>query len=268
MIALLTDFGLEDIYVGVMKSVILSIDPAAQIVDLSHCVPPQDVETGAFLLSASWPYLPAGTVVVGVVDPGVGSARRLIGIRIGDGYFVGPDNGLVSLVVADRKSAAVVELDRRRFHLPNRVAETFHGRDIFAPVAAHLNSGVALSELGSPIEPSSLVRIRAAGAAFGQREVVATVRLIDHFGNMILDLTSAAFQVWIGGARFAEIAIQNGWSGQASVAANYASATDGEPALIPDSFGRIEIAMRNGSAAIALGGIDTGAKVSIRRAVR
>ena len=151
-IALLTDFGMQDGFVGAMKGVILSINPGVQIVDISHEVQPFNVLEGALLLKAHYRYFPAGTVFVAVVDPGVGSERKPIALRCGDHFFVGPDNGIFDLVVRDfdRPPSAVI-LENRKFQLP-RVNDTFHGRDIFAPTAGYLSGGVPLEEFGSEVE--------------------------------------------------------------------------------------------------------------------
>jgi S-adenosylmethionine hydrolase len=143
--ALLTDFGLQDTYVGVVHAVILGICPVARVVDLTHAVPPQDVLTGALALDDAAPYLPEGAVVVAVVDPGVGSERAALAARAGGKYWVGPDNGLLSWQLAP--DAEVVRLAEQRYRLPE-VSSTFHGRDVFAPAAAHLLRGVPLDELG------------------------------------------------------------------------------------------------------------------------
>ncbi|HEX5414625.1 MAG TPA: SAM-dependent chlorinase/fluorinase, partial [Chloroflexota bacterium] len=178
-VVLLTDFGLTDPYVGVMKGVILGINPAARLVDLTHAVPPQDLAVGARLLAESYRYFPPEAIFVAVVDPGVGSARRGIALRTPHGRFVGPDNGLFGDVLADQgetlppeggrvslRGGAVqaVVLENSAYFLP-RVSATFHGRDVFAPVAAHLSLGVPLGALGPATEslivlPEAPVEIR------------------------------------------------------------------------------------------------------------
>ena len=145
MIALLTDFGLQDSYVGVVKAVILGICPGASIVDITHAVEPQDVLGGALALEDAAPYLPEGTVVVAVVDPGVGSDRAALAARAGGRFWVGPDNGLLSWQLGP--DATVVRAENPRYRLP-AVSSTFHGRDVFAPVGAHLLRGVPIEELG------------------------------------------------------------------------------------------------------------------------
>jgi S-adenosylmethionine hydrolase len=201
LVALLTDFGLEDHYVGVVKSVILGMAPDAPLVDLSHAVPPQDVRAGAFLLMQSVEYLPRGAIILAVVDPGVGSGRRALAVQADGLTLVGPDNGLVSwalarlarlgrcAVAAERgqlrlgDGCQAVALDRPRHWLP-RVSRTFHGRDVFAPVVGRLAGGTPLAELGSSADrivalPWPVPRSVGAGA------IETAVVHVDRFGNLI-----------------------------------------------------------------------------------
>jgi len=141
LITLLTDFGTQDTFVGVMKGVIKTIVPGAEVIDLTHQIPPQDILAGAFALKTAYRFFPLGTIHVVVVDPGVGSSRRPIAARVGDYTYVAPDNGVLSYVLADQALHKAVTLDKSQFHL-SQVSRTFHGRDVFAPVAAHLASGV------------------------------------------------------------------------------------------------------------------------------
>jgi S-adenosylmethionine hydrolase len=188
IITLTTDFGLADGYVGTMKGVILSIDPTATIVDISHDIPPQDVREAAYALYAAYPYFPQGTIHVVVVDPGVGSQRRAIALRTPQAAFVAPDNGVLSYVVAGERVEEIVNLINPRYHL-SPVSRTFHGRDIFAPAAAHLARGVPLAELGEPLAEIitfSLPRpqVRPDGTIVGQ------VIHVDRFGNLITSITA------------------------------------------------------------------------------
>ncbi len=152
IITLTTDFGFRDTFAGVMKGVILSIAPAAQIVDLCHGIPPQDILAGALALEESAAFFPRGTIHVAVVDPGVGSDREAIAVETERAFYIGPDNGLFDLVVKKERLKRAVKLQNPRYRLP-AVSATFHGRDIFAPAAAHLANGVALDEFGAPIAP-------------------------------------------------------------------------------------------------------------------
>ncbi len=184
-ITLMTDFGIKDGNVGVMKGVIWGICPSAQISDLSHMVGPQNIREAALILLRSAPYFPKGTVHVVVVDPGVGTRRRPMAARIGDWYYVGPDNGTITLLLerAEREgwSFEFVQLDKLKFWLPD-VSFVFHGRDIFSPVAAHLANGVPLGELGTPFsDPERLQLPKPIQTKDGWRGEIIH---IDHFGNV------------------------------------------------------------------------------------
>ncbi len=189
MITLTTDFGLKDGNVGVMKGVILKIAPQAQIVDLSHLIGPQNIAEGALILLRSAPYFPDETVHVVVVDPGVGTERRPMAARLGKQYFVGPDNGVITLwleqVESQGLSTRFIHLDQPRYWLPE-VSNVFHGRDVFAPSAAYLATGVPLEALGRVInDPVRLVLPRPQRSESGWR---AEIIHIDHFGNLATNL--------------------------------------------------------------------------------
>lgn len=187
VITLLTDFGTEDYFVAAVKAVILTINPLASIVDITHRVPPQDIESGAFTLLACYNDFPAGTIHVGVVDPGVGSARRGIVVRTGAHYFVGPDNGLFSYICDREPSREVFQLIAEKYFRPN-LSSSFHGRDVFAPVAAALSTGVKPHEFGPRIKDE--VRL-APLAPVKDRDGSLRGRIIhiDHFGNCITNFT-------------------------------------------------------------------------------
>jgi len=186
IITLTTDFGLADGFVGTMHGVILGICPAARVVDLSHGIAPQGVQEAAFVLAAAVPFFPAGTIHVVVVDPGVGSERRAIAVQTDHTFYVAPDNGVLSEALAQDELVVAVHLNRAAFWLPV-VSHTFHGRDIFAPVAAHLACGVPLRELGEPI--NDLLRLPASQPErWADGTLVGHLRYIDHFGNLITDV--------------------------------------------------------------------------------
>jgi S-adenosyl-L-methionine hydrolase (adenosine-forming) len=243
IITLLTDFGLSDTYVGQVKGVLLSIDPQAQCVDLSHGVPAQDVRTGAFLLWSAVEAFPAGSIHLAVVDPGVGSSRRPIAVRSARGdAFVGPDNGvLVPAVERLGGNAEAVVLDRPAYWRP-RPSSTFHGRDIFAPVAARLANGVPLKELGSLVDrlerPFEIPQPRWEGAIL-RGEVVH----VDGFGNLVTNIHRTAlpprFDVEIRGRR---IAMQH----------HYEAAGEGELLALLGSSDLLEVSVRRGNAAAVL----------------
>jgi S-adenosylmethionine hydrolase len=186
IITLTTDFGLADGYVGTMRGVILGIDPTVTIVDISHDIAPQDVREAAYILYAAYPYFPQDTIHLVVVDPGVGSERRAIALRTPQATFVAPDNGVLSYIVAREKVEEIVNLTNPRYHL-SPVSRTFHGRDIFAPVASHVARGVPLTELGEPLTeiitfPLPRPQVSPDGTIVGQ------VIHVDRFGNLITSI--------------------------------------------------------------------------------
>lgn len=184
-IALLTDFGTTDTYVGVMKAVIRGIAPDAALVDLTHAVQPQNIKQGAFLLLNSYRYFPVGTVFLVVVDPGVGSTRKPIAVRAGDYAFVAPDNGVLSYVLSEIEHYQAVQLENEQFRLAG-TSNTFHGRDLFAPAAAHLAAGVPLEEFGKPVEKPVILRDAALKVAEGRLH--GEVLHIDHFGSAVTSI--------------------------------------------------------------------------------
>lgn len=187
VITLLTDFGSQDYFVGAMKGAILSINPSAQIVDITHDIPPQDIHAGAFNLLASYTAFPSGTIHVAVVDPGVGSQRKQLLIECGGQFFVGPDNGIFSWICEREGKARAIHLENEKFfHHP--VSPTFHGRDIFAPVAAALSTGVSFEEFGDLVDDYvRLESLAVKSRAEGQLE--ARVIHVDRFGNCVTSLT-------------------------------------------------------------------------------
>jgi len=250
-IALLTDFGLRDTYVGMLKAVILGIAPQAPVIDLSHQIRAHDVREGAFDLYVSHGFFPAGTVFCGVVDPGVGSERRGVAIRLVEGAsgpytFVGPDNGLFTSVLEEATVEAAVSLDARAYQLPV-VSSTFHGRDVFAPAAAHLALGVPIEALGASVDPASLVRIRWDSARRTDDGWEADLIHHDQFGNLISNLAArvllpdlARWRVHLDGFEIGPIRRA------------FADVPVGRPLAYLGSSGLLEIAVRDGRAAEVL----------------
>ncbi len=193
-IVLLTDFGHKDHYVGVIKGVIHSIAPQAPIIDLCHEVPPQDIRSGAYLLGVSYRFFPKGTIFLSVVDPGVGTNRRIIIVRLGDWYFVNPDNGLLTLVMEREKLKQAIQVTESRYWL-SPVSSTFHGRDIMSPVAAHLYRNSQPKKFGRSIKAGArpavpLLRLSTKPAAKGEKTIEGEVFYIDHFGNLVTNIPS------------------------------------------------------------------------------
>ncbi|SRR6266436_48579 len=188
IITLLTDFGSQDYFVSAMKGVILSINPHARIVDITHEIPPQDIRAASFNLLAVYKNFPAGTIHVAVVDPGVGSARRAVIVNCAGQFFVGPDNGVFSWICErEEDSLAVHHLSNEKFFRPP-VSHTFHGRDIFAPAAAALSNGVALEGFGPTIDDLTQLESLEPGRS-NDGDLEATILHIDRFGNCITNLT-------------------------------------------------------------------------------
>jgi S-adenosylmethionine hydrolase len=185
MIALLTDFGTQDYFAGAMKGAILSINRQAKIVDITHEIPPQDIRAAAFTLRACYKDFPEGTIFVAVVDPGVGSNRKAILVETEDYFFIAPDNGLLSFVV-EGGSPRIFELTNKKYFAAN-ISSTFHGRDIFAPVAAHLSNGAQPNEFGARIEDLTRFEI-AAPRNISDKTIEAEIIHIDRFGNLITNL--------------------------------------------------------------------------------
>lgn len=243
-IALLSDFGSADGYAGIMHGVILRINPYAVIVDVCHDIPPQDVHAAAFVLSTVYPYFPADTIYVVVVDPGVGSERRALAVRTPRGTFVAPDNGVLSYVLAREPVDEMVHLTNARYWL-SPLSDTFHGRDLFAPVAAYLSLGVPLGELGpamrDPVRlPVPEAVVQPDGTICGQ------VLHVDRFGNLITNIPQGllpADQFWRVRIMGHEVI---------GLSKAYALAADGELVALIDSSGYLEIAVRNGNAAATL----------------
>lgn len=242
LVALTTDFGTEDPYVGVMKGVLLGICPHARLVDVTHGIPPQDVVAGRLALEAAVPYFPAGTIHLAVVDPGVGTGRAAIAVRTPRAVFVGPDNGLFSFL-AEADLLEVRRIENRDYVL-HPVSRTFHGRDVFAPAAAHLAAGVALSRLGTPVSAPNRLPLPTARTVEGGA-VVGEVLTFDHFGNAVTSVRSAdlppdACRVVVAGRT-------------CPLVSTYAAVADGEPLGLVGSTGRLEVSVRGGSARRELG---------------
>jgi S-adenosylmethionine hydrolase len=259
LLALLTDFGTADPYVGVMKAVVLARCPDLPLVDLTHEVPPQNLRWGAFLLRGALGYLPRGSVVLAVVDPGVGSARRLLCAAAEGLLLVGPDNGLLPHALEGRP-VRWFALDPARGFGAARPSATFHGRDLLAPAAALLASGAAPEELGGRVEdPVRFEPLGTPGESGGARGRIAVV---DRFGNLISDLPASDDACQAGEL---VLEIPGRWAGR--VVRTYAEVARGELLAYVGSYGTYEIAVRDGSAAERLS-LGAGAPVVVRREER
>jgi S-adenosyl-L-methionine hydrolase (adenosine-forming) len=254
LITFSSDFGLSDVYVGVVHGVIAGIAPQTPVIDLTHGIPPQDVRAGALALYAGCRHFPVGTIHLAVVDPGVGTERRALLLRTAEFWYVGPDNGLFGLTAPPTSLLGCWELANVRYHLPS-VSATFHGRDIFAPAAAHLANGILPDELGTPAAPPLLLpdlSLRDVGPG----DSLGTVLAIDHFGNLVTNLLAPqdwAIRVqgrrvtaWLDGMSLRSVRTY----GEAASASR--SDDEGpELLLLAGSAGLLEVAVANGSAAKA-----------------
>ncbi|MGZ9226060.1 MAG: SAM hydrolase/SAM-dependent halogenase family protein [Anaerolineales bacterium] len=248
IITLTTDFGIRNGFAGVMKGAIYNIAPQVKIVDISHAIAPQDIHEGAYALARAVPFFPQGTIHIYVVDPGVGTQRRPLAARLGEYYFVGPDNGLLTPLLEDaeqnKQPVEFFQLDNPSYWLP-KISRTFHGRDIFAPVGAHLANGVALNKLGTPFNDP--VRLELTRPEKTDRGWIAHITVIDTFGNLTTDLPASAFQ------GRTDVLFRLRGAEVAGITDSYGHKQAGDLVAIVDSEEHIEIAVVNGNAAQKLG---------------
>jgi S-adenosyl-L-methionine hydrolase (adenosine-forming) len=267
VITFLTDFGLQDDFVGTCHGVVATIAPDARVIDITHGVRPGHVIQGAIVLANTLPYMPAG-VHLAVVDPGVGSGRRALALRDKEGRLhVGPDNGLL-LPAADRFGgvAEAHELANADYSL-QPVSRTFHGRDLFSPAAAHLAAGVALDELGPPVDPDELVRVELPKPEVGQNRIRATVLGVDRFGNIALNLRRDQLeQLDLAAGTRVELT-SRGERFFAVSARTFADAPRGSLILYEDSYGSLALAVSRGSASQLLR-VEEGAEIVLDLAAR
>jgi S-adenosylmethionine hydrolase len=256
VVALLTDFGTADHYVGAMKGVVLTLAPETTLVDITHDVPPHDVLTGALELGASYRFFPPGTIFVVVVDPGVGAARRGIAVEAGDYRFVAPDNGVLTMVLRDLKPKRIVELTERRYARAT-VSRTFEGRDRFAPAAAWLAKGVEVNALGRPLAAVAQLAIPVPDVLPG--ELSGEVLRVDRFGNLVTNIDRRQFEQFRGSANFRIEAAHHGID---QLVATYADVAVGAVCALFGSSEHLEIACNGQSAGERLG-LGRGARVRV-----
>jgi len=255
VISLLTDFGTQDAFVGIMKGVILGINPAVALVDLSHEVPPQDVIAGALILRSAVAFFPPQTIHVAVVDPGVGSTRRALLIETRNAFFIGPDNGLLSLAAPAETVVRIIQLTNVEYFLAAR-SHTFHGRDVFAPVAAYLSLGRAPEHFGPAV--CTMERLTLPRVEYSRTGLTGSVIYSDRFGNLITNIAEADLRPFSKENLLVSIdTVQIH-----GVVASYAAVEIGAPAALINSWGMLEIAVRNGSAARHFG-VPSGHRVHL-----
>jgi S-adenosyl-L-methionine hydrolase (adenosine-forming) len=240
IITLVTDFGIHDPFVGIMKGVIYSLAPHATIVDITHGIESYSVLSGALILDASYRYFPPHTLHVAIVDPEVGSHRRIILAKTEHSLFLAPDNGILSFIFHHEKPQLIVEVNNPQFFLPS-VSSTFHGRDIFAPVAAHVAQGKALEEFGPSIDNITLIPapfLRSEGG-----KIHGEIIYIDRFGNLITSIPADM----VGGIKARGLHLKDQWI--PGIFLCYAEGEKGgHPIALVNSFGKLEIAVNQGSA--------------------
>lgn len=243
IVTLLTDFRVGDVYVGVMKGVILSFAPDARIVDLTHEVAAQDILSGAYLLKSAYSFFPEEAIHVAVVDPGVGTHRRAIGVKTSRYTFLAPDNGLLSHVLTRESPVGWYELNKPEYLLP-KVSATFHGRDVFAPIAGHLARGAALDDIATAIDVAAepLVTVERPTPTCDESGWTVHVIHVDRFGNLVTDFEPHGLP--IGGVTFAQQRIP--------FVQTYGEVSPSHPLALIGSSGHLEIAVNHGNAAEAL----------------
>lgn len=258
-ITLTTDFGYQDEYVGVMKGVILSLNKRIPIVDLTHNIPPQDISQAAKLVSDNYRYFPVGTVHVAIVDPGVGSQRRILVIKADGQIFVGPDNGIFTPLLVNHNSLEIYSVENKKLFRED-VSNTFHGRDIMAPVAAWLASGLSITHVGARVPLNSCVVIGLKEPVLQSNGIAGEVLSIDSFGNIRTNIT----KLYLEELSFTEQPYLITKSYALTISdGSYSDVDDHLPAAIINSSGELEICIKNGNAARMLK-IDPGERVFVR----
>jgi hypothetical protein len=254
-ITLTTDFGTSDHFVGTMKGVILGIAPRAQIVDVTHEIPAFNVEEGAFAIAQAWRYFPKGSIHVVVVDPGVGSARRAILCEAEGHFFIAPDNGVLSMVY-DQAKHKVRAVTNPKLMLKT-ISKTFHGRDVFAPAAAHLANGLAPAQFGKPIH-DAIRNFLPKPTRLSRHDFAGAVLKIDRFGNLITNFHIDDFPDLYAHS----IEVRAGLERIEALARTYAETKEGDLFAIVGSSGYLEVAVNQGSAAKRLG-VGVGSSVEL-----
>jgi S-adenosyl-L-methionine hydrolase (adenosine-forming) len=255
LITLTTDFGYQDSFVGIMKGVIYAINPDAHVIDLTHGVPPQNVMAGALILQHSIRYFPPGTIHVVVVDPGVGSPRRPILIEFDGSYYIGPDNGVLSVAFERKQPSSITLLSNKAFQL-NPTSNTFHAREIFAPVAAHLSLGVPASEFGEKLD--TFVELIIPKLARRELRIEGEIIYIDSFGNLFTNVRERD----LTGLPRDLLRISLGPVEVGGFSPNYSNVSTGEFACVFNSWGLLEIALNKGNARQRTGA-KVGDKISV-----
>jgi S-adenosylmethionine hydrolase len=252
VITMLTDFGLADEYVGVMKGVIATISSDAQIIDISHDIARHDVRQAAFVLKNAFRYFPKGSIHIIVVDPGVGGHRKILCLKNEDHYFIAPDNGVLSLVVHNKKVEALRAVTSDRYFL-KPVSNTFHGRDIFAPVAGHLAEGVAMSTFGKELAREDIYLLDVAVPTLSDDELIGEVISIDRFGNLVTNIDQQTYLEYTREREPENVVIRLGGLAIRGVSTSYDGAEMGAPVAVFGSRDLLEISVNQADASTYFG---------------
>jgi len=259
MITLTTDFGLRDEYVGLMKGVISSINPMVPLIDLTHHIPPQDVNWTTYLVYYSFPFFPPGSIHVVVVDPGVGSSRKIKLVKAGGHYFLCPDNGLISKVVSRHEPEEIWDINNTRYFLDD-ISSTFHGRDIFAPAAGHLSAGLEPELLGDRTH-ELLTFVLPEPAFSGPQTIEGDIIHVDQFGNLITNIEEQMIRKL--NTRYKEVVVEVAGQTIAGISRSYIMVGDGELLSTIGSKGLLEVSVNKGNAETFLGA-GKGASVRVK----
>jgi len=261
IVTLLTDFGVTDGYVGVMKGVILQITPQARLVDITHDLPPYSIAGASFLMEWAYGYFPAGTIHLCVVDPGVGTRRRVLILETQGHFFVAPDNGLLTPFLQSKDEKKIISADNRLFWL-DKISNTFHGRDIFSPLAAHLARGIPPTDMGEEIRDPVL--LPQEPLTITPHYIECRIRYIDRFGNLVTNLSRTAYEQWAAKKRYTREETVISWpiTRIQGISQTYGDKNRGELVAVFDGFDHLEIAVCGGNAA-ALTGLNIGEPITV-----
>ena len=243
IITLLTDFGAKDVYVGVMKGAILSINPSAMVVDVCHYIDPQDLIEAAYLIKSSYSYFPKGTVHIIVVDPGVGGNRSIVAVKLSGHMFLAPDNGVLTLLMDEGDLDEIVRVENTRYFL-NSISRTFHGRDIFAPVGSHISKGVPIEKFGPHLGMQDLTRLSIPKPYISNNnELIGTIISIDRFGNCISNIDENCLNKFVKNNAEKRLEIKTDKTVINRLSRTYSDVEPGCPLAVIGSFGFLEIAL-------------------------
>lgn len=248
IVTLLTDFGVEDAYVGIIKGVVLSVNPSAVIIDITHHIEPQDLIQAAYTIKSAYNYFPEGTVHVIVIDPGVGSDRTIIALKMMGHIFLAPDNGVLTLLMNEGEIDSIVRIENARYFLKS-VSQTFHGRDILAPVSAHISKGVDIKKLGPLLDQQNLVHLDIKKPYISDNgELVGTIVSVDHFGNCISNIDVNCLNKFEKAGSGRRLKTKIGENTIKGLSHSYAGVGPQSPLAIIGSFGYLEIGLNCGNA--------------------